>query len=61
MSRKLVSIRKAADFLGVAAQTLRRYDLARLRSAQLYGSRSRKNRKLLDDVKQAIEAHADRP
>ncbi|MBK1655193.1 IS607 family transposase [Allochromatium vinosum] len=30
-------------------------------SARLYGSRSRKNRKLLDDVKQAVEAHADRP
>lgn len=30
-------------------------------SARLYGSRSRKNRTLLDDVKQAIEAHADRP
>jgi putative resolvase len=30
-------------------------------SARLYGSRSRKNRALLDDVKQAVEAHADRP
>lgn len=30
-------------------------------SARLYGSRSRKNRQLLDDVKQAVEAHADRP
>lgn len=29
-------------------------------SARLYGSRSRKNRKLLDDVKQAVEAHAER-
>jgi putative resolvase len=30
-------------------------------SARLYGSRSRKNRQRLDDVKQAVEAHADRP
>ena len=30
-------------------------------SARLYGSRSRKNRALLDDVKQAVEAHVDRP
>ncbi|NVZ11328.1 IS607 family transposase [Allochromatium humboldtianum] len=29
-------------------------------SARLYGSRSRKNRQLLDDVKQAVEAHAHR-
>lgn len=29
-------------------------------SARLYGSRSRQNRQLLDDVKQAVEAHADR-
>ncbi len=28
-------------------------------SAQLYGSCSHKNQKLLDDVKQAVEAHAD--
>ena len=30
-------------------------------SARLYGSRSRQNRAMLDDVKQAVEAHADRP
>ena len=42
----------------------RRYDLAKLKpeqimtifSARLYGSRSRKNQKLLDGVKAAVEA-----
>lgn len=41
MSRKLVPIHEAAEALGV--------------SARLYGSRSRKNQKLLDSVKKAVE------
>jgi excisionase family DNA binding protein len=84
MSRKMVSIQEAAEFLGVSPQTLRRweregrllpdertpggrrrYDLARLRpelliitvfSARLYGSRSRKNQKLIEGVRAAVDA-----
>lgn len=108
MSRKMVSIREAAEFLGVAARTPRRWeregrllpdertpggrrrydlefhapelvrrtiayalvsshdqkdDLAKdvleiitVFSARLYGARSRKNQKLLDGVRAAVEA-----
>jgi hypothetical protein len=44
MSRKMASIQEAAEFPGVAPQTL------------LYGSRSHKNQKLIDGMKAAVEA-----
>jgi putative resolvase len=47
MSRKMVSIQEAAEDV---------LEIITVFSARLYGSRSRKNQKLLDGVRTAVEA-----
>lgn len=54
MSRRLVPIHEVAEALGVSARTLRRWEREG-RLLPVYGSRSRKNQKLLDSVKKAVE------
>lgn len=55
---KYVSIGKAAEMLGVATSTLRRWDqdgkLVAERTARMYGARSHKNKKLIEGVEQAV-------
>ncbi|MEX5745923.1 MerR family transcriptional regulator [Massilia sp. X63] len=48
---KLVSITPAAKALGVSATTLRRWEA----SGRLVGSRSHRNRKLIDGVRQTVQ------
>lgn len=64
MSR-LITIGKAAKLLGVSISTLRRWEEEELAkdvleiitvfSARLYGSRSRKNQKLIEGMKKVVE------
>ena len=58
---RLISINEVSKRLGVSISTLRRWDKAGVLeiitvfSARLYGSRSKKNKKLLEAVKMALE------
>jgi predicted site-specific integrase-resolvase len=58
-----LSIGEAAKELGISTKTLRRwtdagkikFELIQVFSARLYGARSHKNKKLIDDIAKAVE------